>query len=435
MVIQIRLGARRDHTPEEIATDSLNRSWSGYDSGVSDEALWECNRGRWNLSEDRIAQESYVTFVHDGHTVAAYRIDDYERVFDPSTKGSKVALVGRPLDPTSPLYRNLVNRPAKHKGRNAINYLSDDSIYSDSVEDAGRRAFLLTWNPDNWDWSNYAQSVAATERDEVVEEPWSTGSRKTGIRLGDLVFLLRQGKHGRGIVGSGQATDFSGMAQSDSELIHKDSHWNGSGALANFVDVSWGRLLHADSLLRNEELEVEFPEQNWSPMGSGTQIQPGIVEQLLARWNRHIKNVQMETVDGQGYAVDAALRKVIEDEAQEWLMQHFRSDGWSVTDTRYSGPYDAYATKEGQILYLEAKGTRGAGNAVFVTRGEVEHARKHRGQCVIGIWAKMQITGRGEVDPDAGEKIIMPFEPEAGELSALQYRWEWPVAGVRVREQ
>lgn len=424
MVIQIRLSDRIDHTAEQIDIDSLNRSWCGYDSGVSDEVLWEHNRGRWTLREDKIAEESYATFVHGGRTVAAYRIDGYERVFDPGPKGTKIALIGRPLAATDPARRSLVGRPAIHRGRNAINYVTDDMIGEGVPEGAVRRAFLLTWNPDNWNWVDFGQCVLATEGDRVVGEAWSTGGRRTGIHLGDLVFLLRQGKHGRGIVGSGQATDFSDAAGPDDEIIYSGAHWDGTGAVANYVDVIWDRLVEPDELLPTEELKEEFPEQNWSPMASGTQIQPELVDAVEAKWSEHVGGVHTPT-QGQRYVVDSAQRKAIEDAAQNWLMQHYRDEGWAVRDTRYSGPYDALATKNGQSVYLEAKGTQSGGEAVFVTRGEVEHARANRGDCVIGIWSGMRFTEQGQIDPDVGETIIMPFEPDTGVLSALQYRWEW----------
>ncbi len=423
MVIQIRLSDRIDHTQDQIETDSLNRAWCGYDPGVSDEVLWEHNRGRWDLKEDRIADETYATFVHDGRIVAVYRIEDHERVSDPGPKVTKVALIGRPLEAADPVRLALVGKPATHRGRNAINYVADDLIDDDSRTDAGRRAFLLTWNPDNWEWAGFEEGVVATAADREVREEWSTGGRKRGIHRGDLVFLLRQGKRGRGIVGSGRAAGSSEIAGPDDEIIYQGPHWDGSGNPANYVDVLWDRLLERDELLPTEVLTEEFPDQDWSPMASGTQIRPDVVDALEARWSSHLQELQSRPTRGQGYVVNAVRRKAIEDAAQDWLMQHYEAEGWSVRDTRYNGPYDALATKGYRTLYLEAKGTQSSGEAVFLTRGEVEHARLRRGDCIIGIWSGMRFTESGEIDPDAGETIIMPFEPDIGTLSALQYRW------------
>lgn len=303
--------------------------------------------------------------------------------------------------------------------------MPNDFASTDARQKSGQRAFLLTWNPDNWNWGDFGQSVLATEGDGVVGEKWSTGGRTSGIRIGDVVFLLRQGKNGRGIVGSGRATDFTGHSEPDDDIIYTDPHWDGSGASANYVDVIWDRLVESDDRLPIEELEEDFPEQHWTPMGSGTQIKSEVVDALEARWSSHIANVIVHG-GGQGRVADSDRRKAIEDAAQDWLMQHYRDEGWEVRDTRYAGPYDAVATRNGQTLYLEAKGTQSGGDAVFVTRGEVEHARANPGDCIIGIWSGMRFADDGVVDPRSGETIIMPFEPDNGILSALQYRWEWP---------
>jgi len=298
------------------------------------------------------------------------------------------------------------------------------------VEDSrklGPQAFLLTWNPDKWNWVDFSQSVLATESDGVIGRKWSTGVRNSGIHAGDMVFLLRQGKKGRGIVGSGRATDFTGDSVPGDNIIHTDPHWNGSGATANYVDVIWDRLLEPDDRLPIEELEKDFPEQQWAPNASGTQVRPELVAELESRWSRHVASAGLRE-GGQGHVASSERRKAIENAAQGWLMQHYRDEGWEVRDTRYAGPYDAVATKNDQTLYLEAKGTQGGGEAVFVTRGEVEHARANPGDCIIGIWSGMRFADDGQVDPRGGETTIMPFEPDTGNLSALQYRWEWAAA-------
>lgn len=293
--------------------------------------------------------------------------------------------------------------------------------------ESGQRAFLLTWNPDNWNWDDFGQSVLATEGDGVIGERWSTGVRTSGIRIGDMVFLLRQGKKGRGIVGSGRATDLTGDSAPDENIIYTDSHWDGSAATANYVDVIWDRLMESEDRLPIEELEKDFPEQHWAPNGSGTQIRPEIVDALEARWSSHVAGARVR-VGGQGHVSNSERRKAIENAAQDWLMQHYRDEGWEVRDTRYAGPYDAVATRNGHTLYLEAKGTQSSGEAVLVTRGEVEHARANQGDCVIGIWSGMRFADDGEVNPQSGDTTIMPFEPDTGILSALQYRWEWAAA-------
>lgn len=64
---------------------------------------------------------------------------------------------------------------------------------------------------------------------------------------------------------------------------------------------------------------------------------------------------------GQGLQMDTAVRKAIEDAAQDRLTRYFRDRGWAVTDTRLNRPYDAVADKGTERIYLEAKGTQSRG--------------------------------------------------------------------------
>ena len=310
MVIQIRLSDRVDHTSEQIASDSLGRSWCGFDPSVGDRELWQHNRGRWDLNEARIASETYATFVHDDRTVAAYKINGYERVSDPGPKATKIALIGEPLTSADPFYDLLVDQPAIHRGRNAINYVADPDTGVSSESVAGHRAFLLTWNPGNSDWADYHDCVLTTQEGHTVDGRWSTGSRRTGIRCGDRVFLLRQGTRGRGLIGSGEAVDFADPSGID-EIIYTDTHGDNTGATTNYVDVLWDRLVEPDDMLPTDQLQEEFPAQNWTPMASGTEIQPDVVVDLQARWSEHVGRTR-PSGGGQGRLVDAARRKAIE---------------------------------------------------------------------------------------------------------------------------
>lgn len=286
-------------------------------------------------------------------------------------------------------------------------------------------AFLLTWNPDKWEWTELGEHVADIAAGRPPVEPWSTGSKARGIREGDRVYLLRQGTKGRGLVGSGEA--IRGVdAPASGELIFQAPHWDGGGGLANYVTVRWDCLLDPADRLPTGDLQSLLPEQNWTPFSSGTQVRPEVAAQLESIWSAHIDEAEKER-GGQRRLGDARRRKAIEDAAQDWLMNHYRADGWDVRDTRYAGPYDAIATRGEAVLFLEAKGTQGTAGAVFLTRGEVDHARRNAGRCIIGIWSGMRFTDEGEIDQFAGEELILPFEPDDEDLSALQYRWQVPM--------
>ena len=126
---------------------------------------------------------------------------------------------------------------------------------------------------------------------------------------------------------------------------------------------------------------------------------------------------------GQGRVLNPQRRKALEDAAQSRLETYYRDRGWEVEDVRFDNPYDAIARKNGQIRYLEAKGTQSNGASVTVTSGEVHHARQHPGQCVIGILSGLRFTQDGELDEREAQFTVSPWEPADEDLQATQYRW------------
>ncbi|MDP9885383.1 hypothetical protein J2W21_002905 [Sinomonas atrocyanea] len=128
---------------------------------------------------------------------------------------------------------------------------------------------------------------------------------------------------------------------------------------------------------------------------------------------------------GQGLQMDAAVRREIEDAAQDRLMNYYRDEGWTVTDTRQNRPYDAVAMRGTEKIFLEAKGTQSRGTSVIVTRNEVDHARQHPGRCRIGVWSGMRMVD-GKVDLEAGRFDIIDFDPHDQELRPRDFDWTLP---------
>ncbi|GAA1478195.1 hypothetical protein GCM10009623_26410 [Nocardioides aestuarii] len=126
---------------------------------------------------------------------------------------------------------------------------------------------------------------------------------------------------------------------------------------------------------------------------------------------------------GQTPVSDPQRRRKIEDAAQDRLMALYRADGWEVVDTRVGHPYDARAFKGDVVRYLEAKGTTSAGESVIVTRNEVEWARTHVGECVMGIWSGIEFSANDEVLSESGEFRLFDWDPAPAELVPTQYDW------------
>jgi hypothetical protein len=89
-------------------------------------------------------------------------------------------------------------------------------------------AFVLLWNPQRTPWATLDWM-----RHRMAEDPlyrprmsWSTGSRKGGIKVGDLIFMRRVGEEPRGIIAAGAA---------DSE-IYVGEHWENEYRPCHYVD-------------------------------------------------------------------------------------------------------------------------------------------------------------------------------------------------------
>ena len=51
------------------------------------------------------------------------------------------------------------------------------------------KAYLLTWNPDNWNWSDYKEKVKAIKAGKAFIESWTSSSKQP--KVGDPVYLLK----------------------------------------------------------------------------------------------------------------------------------------------------------------------------------------------------------------------------------------------------
>lgn len=284
------------------------------------------------------------------------------------------------------------------------------------------RTFLLTYNPERWQMldGEWLDDVEAARAGASVVGRWSTGSR-TDLDIGDRVYLLRQGPEPRGVIASGWTTS-EGYA---------DVHWNDPERTANYVDVGWDALVPMDEPLATSLLLTDVVQVDWNHLqASGVEVPGAATARLDELWRRHLGDVSAPGArktrragSSQGRMTDAAARTAIENYAQEMLTAHYEADHWKVTDTHIGNPYDAEARKGDKTLYLEAKGTQGAGDAVLVTAGEVSFADGHPGQCFMGIVSGIRLDATGAVVPGSGNLRVVPWAPLEDELEAVTLRW------------
>lgn len=134
-----------------------------------------------------------------------------------------------------------------------------------------KKAYLLTWNPDNWNWPDYKEKVQAAKEGKAVIESWTSSSKQPNV--GDQVFLL---KSQVGIIGHGH------VERASYEAPHYDSKKAQEGLTTNHIDVKfdWLKDETENNYISLDLLESVFPKQTWRPQSSGIEIKEGYINNL-----------------------------------------------------------------------------------------------------------------------------------------------------------
>ncbi len=151
--------------------------------------------------------------------------------------------------------------------------------------------WLLSWNPENWEWKNYDDFCRKTKSGGTHIEPHTCHSTKP--RIGDEVFLMKTGKkEPKGIIAHGTVVKESYTAP------HYDSDKAEQGVTKAYIDASYDCILNykTEPILDIKTLKDNLPKQDWSPQSSGIEIKENI-EQLLKLWNETIGGTKMKNAD------------------------------------------------------------------------------------------------------------------------------------------
>ena len=145
-------------------------------------------------------------------------------------------------------------------------------------EETKDRAWLITWNKNNWNWGGYSTLCTATENGQSFVESWACVSSKP--QIGDEVFLLKLGEEPRGIIGHGK------VVREQYEKDHFNPEKAAEGKKHKAINVEFDRLLNyeRDKILSQAELVDKCGQQHWSPQGSGIEIVPEVIPILRALW-------------------------------------------------------------------------------------------------------------------------------------------------------
>lgn len=103
--------------------------------------------------------------------------------------------------------------------------------------DVNKSYWLLSWNPDNWEWKNYDDCCRKTKSGGTHIEPHTCHSTKP--RIGDEVFLMKTGKkEPKGIIAHGTVVKESYTAP------HYDSDKAEQGVTKAYIDASYDCILN-----------------------------------------------------------------------------------------------------------------------------------------------------------------------------------------------
>lgn len=139
--------------------------------------------------------------------------------------------------------------------------------------------WLLTWNPDVWNWSTLQGDREKTRAGKAVTLPWRCVS--TAPREGDHVYLMRLGVEPKGVVGVGT------VSHASYDAPHYDPAKAAAGEMIRRIDVDFSdiRDVVSDPILELEALQREAPEQTWTPQSSGTEIKQKAARTVAHLWS------------------------------------------------------------------------------------------------------------------------------------------------------
>ena len=219
--------------------------------------------------------------------------------------------------------------------------------YANQGTSSGKKTWLLSWNPDNWEWKDYKEARDITQMGGTYDTIWACAN--THVAPGDRVFLtvLGQGDH-NGIMASG-------LAQSTSfESEHWDPDKMARGIKAKRIEVSFDHILDYlnQDILKQEQLYEKFPEQQWSPQGSGIEIRPNLTDQLEAEWEK-IKDKSKK---------DWETNRVTQRELIRRIKEYIKTRGYTYDSGLVENYYLSLKSKPFVIL----AGTSGTGKTRLV---------------------------------------------------------------------
>ncbi len=135
-------------------------------------------------------------------------------------------------------------------------------------------AYLYTWNPSLWHWSDQQDAIYRVNNGEQYDMYWSCGNTRK-IEIGDVFFLIRLGLEPKGIIGCGYVTS------DPYPLPHWDEEKAKTGKEALRTDLLF-KALSEEPIVSLEFLQQRYQEYKWTPQAGGISLPQNIAEELFS---------------------------------------------------------------------------------------------------------------------------------------------------------
>ncbi|MCC8245991.1 MrcB family domain-containing protein [Saccharothrix luteola] len=128
---------------------------------------------------------------------------------------------------------------------------------------------------------------------------------------------------------------------------------------------------------------------------------------------------------GQGFGLGQAERVAIETHAVARARRYLQAQGFTVLDVGATESYDLDATRPGERLYVEVKGTTSTGGEVVLTRNEVRLNADRYPHTMLVVVADIALD-RSTTPPRATGgrmRVVQPWAVAGEDLTPLSYRY------------
>jgi hypothetical protein len=134
--------------------------------------------------------------------------------------------------------------------------------------------FLITWKPEGWPYANLKKLIDDFQHGREAKEPWRFAAHRK-VRVGDRVYLYKQGSSPRGVFGVGRA---SGPPIRNAAAGPKQREWQVPVVFDLIVDP------FKTILVNDAELsKLPAPSHRWSNQSSGISLEEDVARAIDAR--------------------------------------------------------------------------------------------------------------------------------------------------------